>query len=424
MNDATLVREAGLAEVVDLVKNTDSPARQRILDMVNTWSGPFLFRDGDVDHKGNFVVDHVPTIIWGNLTVHGALVDGREGGQTLLVVLGDLTADRVVLRSALGVAGQLHVYETLFAALPDVRKSTAECVAVGGALHVNTLVNAGHWFRLFGRVDAEVVFGHLEELDHSGYEAAELFEPEYLDMTSGVHGALNISKIIEGLIAGKAVVKEAPTTRRKVLFAALETLEERSSITLEDAGLSEIPEEVFHAPNLRKLALDFNEIYSLPARIGEIKSLKDLSLDNAPLRQLPDEIGNLKNLEVLSLRFVKLKKLPDTLANLKNLRELYLTFSALDGFPHTLLQLPKLEKLSLWHCPDDAGKLADFIEQIAQMPSLKLLALCQGDLTTMPENLGMLAGLDELQIVDQRVSETEFGRIRSILPSVRIKTTA
>ncbi|MEZ4460884.1 MAG: hypothetical protein R3E66_14400 [bacterium] len=424
MSDATFVREAGLTEVIDLVRNAESPAIGRILDQISVWSGPFRVHDGDLEIEGNFTVDPTPTLVWGNLTVKGTLIDGREGGQTLLVVLGDLTADNVVVRSALGVSGTVHVYGTLVASIQETRRAASECVVVGGAIHVNTLVNAGHWFHLMGLVDAEAVFGHFEDVEHSGYEAAELFESEYIDATSGAHGALDVPKVIAGLVAGKRVTKDAPTTRRRALFAALETLDERSAITLEDAGISEIPEEVFHAPNLRKLVLDFNEIYALPPRIRELKSLKDLSLDDAPLRALPDEIGELTNLEVLSLRFVKLKRLPPTFAALKNLRELYLTFSSLDGFPLELLELPRLEKVSLWHCTDDPDKLEAFIAHLSTMPSLRLLALCQGEIRSMPENLDQLAGLEELQIVDQRCSEAEIARIREVLPNVRLKTTA
>ena len=169
MSESTFVREAGLAEVIDLVRNANSTAIDRILDLISVWSGPFRIHDGDVEVDGNFTVDPTPTIVWGNLTVKGTLVDGREGGQTLLVVLGDPTADNVVVRGARGISGTVHVYGTLVASIQEARRAASECVVVGGAIHVNTLVNAGHWFHLMGLVDAEAVFGHFEDVEHSGY---------------------------------------------------------------------------------------------------------------------------------------------------------------------------------------------------------------------------------------------------------------
>lgn len=424
MTNAAYVREVGLAEVIALVQNTESRAQPRILEMINAWSGPFRVHDGDVVHTGTFDVDPRPTIIWGSLKIDGALRDGKEGGQTMLVVLGDLEANDVVARSAIGVAGNLSVPGTFFAAIPDAKRSSWESVTVGGKAKAHTLINAGHWVHLLGTVEAEVVFGHFEDVEHSGYEASELFESDYLDYSTGSLAALDVAKISDAIVQGKRVVKDSPTTRRRALFAALEDLEERSSITLEDAGISEIPEEVFAAKNLKKLVLDFNEIYTLPARIRELTELRDLSLDDAPLRSLPDEIGELTNLEVLSLRFVKLRSLPKSFSNLKSLRELYLTFSALTAFPPELWELPRLEKLSFWHCLDDPEKLEAFVAAMARIPSLKVLAFTQGDLKVMPANISLLDHLEELQIVDQRLSAEGFDALRAALPHVRLKTNA
>lgn len=424
MTNAAYVREVGLAEAIALVKNSESRAQPGILDMINAWSGPFRVHDGDITHSGTFDVDTRPTIVWGNLKIDGALRDGREGGQTMLVVLGDLSAKDIVARSAIGVAGNLDVSGTFFAAIPDATRSSWESVTVGGKTKTHTLINAGHWVHLLGTVEAEVVFGHFEDIEHSGYEASELFESDYLDFKTGGLAELNLSKIASALIDGKAVVKENPTTRRRALFAALGDLDERSSITLEDAGISEIPEEVFTAKNLKKLVLDFNEIYTLPARIGQLHALRDLSLDDAPLRSLPDELGDLTNLEVLSLRFVKLRRLPSTFSNLKAMRELYLTYSALEAFPAELLELPRLEKLSFWHCLSVPDKLEAFIASMARIPTLKVLAFTQGDLRAMPDNISLLDHLEELQIIDQRLTAEVFDALRAQLPHVRVKTSA
>lgn len=422
MDNQTIVREVGLAEVIELVKNTDSSARERILEMVNNWSGPFLFYDGDVEHEGTFEADVRPTVIWGSLRVRGAIRDGRDHGHTLLVVLGNLEANDVIARSAFAVAGDVTVKGTFLGAIAEAKRSSWEVVAIGGTTRLSVLINAGHWFHLSGPVEADYIFGHFDDVEHSGYEAAELFLPSYLDVASGVHAALNVPKIIGALNDGYSVIKDNPTTRRRAMFAALDSVDERSTIVLEDAGLSAIPEEVFQAPNLRKLVLDFNEIYSLPPRIAELKELRDLSLDDAPLRSLPEEIGQLANLESLSLRFVKLKRLPQSFSQLKNLRELYLTYSSLEAFPEALKQLPKLEKLSFWHCTDDPAKLEAFIDAIAEIPTLKFLAFGQGEIKAMPENVTKLQHLEELQIVDQKLPEAAVQTVRSALPSVRVRT--
>ena len=78
--------------------------------------------------------------------------------------------------------------------------------------------------------------------------------------------------------------------------------------------------------------MERNEIIQL---INEVASegRTSLSLYNLGITELPPEIGQLKDLEHLDLSFNQLKTLPATLAQLTNLRRLSIEYNQLTRLP-------------------------------------------------------------------------------------------
>lgn len=409
----SLIRELPLKEAMALVHNA-SHGSEVLGQWVGQWSGPFKVYDGDVRVEGSLEFDHMPTIIWGDLVVGGCIVDAAS----LLIVLGNVRAENLATHANFGVTGDLIVTGMVFGYSGDA------VLWVGGTTRATALVNHAHRFDLRGPIEATYVFGHFDSLSHSGLLASELFVDEVLEVPEGAERILaqiKPKKLVERLSQGLPILQDSPTSRRKDMLRELGDLE-RTTISLEDAGLKEIPEEVFQTAGLEKLVLDFNEIDHLPERIGDLVHLRHLSLDDAPLRRLPEHIGSLHELEVLSLRFTKIKTLPSRFEELQSLRELYLTYSSLDGFPEVLKRLPHLERLSFWHCgPEDPQKLHSFVEAISEIPSLRSLCFAQGSIRSFPENIAKLQMLEEFQIVDQKLTEGGLEALRQALPGARIK---
>ena len=312
-------REINLPEALEMVSGFGGTVTERALELVGLWSGPFLFYDGDVDVDGELAVGPGPVIVWGDLKVKGPVIDRQESSQTLLIVSGNLECENLITLSQICVFGDLHVHGVVFGEAAGAQDQ----LIVGGATKARAIVNDAHWFHLAGGVDADFVFGHVEGAVSSGFEADELFISEVLD--GGEDEELDIfaatirkDLVVERLRNGEEILRDNPSTRRRGLIDSLsEVSEPRRVISLEDAGLFSVPDEVFDTPGVERLTLDFNEITSLPPRIRTLTELRYLSLDNTLLRRLPDEIGELSELRVLSLRFVRLKELPESVANLK-----------------------------------------------------------------------------------------------------------
>jgi hypothetical protein len=416
MTQSPLIREVPLKEAMALVQNASKGA-EVLEQWVGQWSGPFKVYDGDLVVEGNLEFGHIPTIVWGNLRVGGCVSDMAQG-VSLFIVLGDIHTTSLATRGNIGVTGDLIATDAVFGYSQDAT------LWVAGQTRTRVLINHSHRFDLLGQVSADFVYGHFDTIQHTGLLASELFVDEVLEVPEGaerVLAQLKPKRMAERLTHGLPVLQEHPTSRRKDMLRELEDLE-RKAITLEDAGLREIPEEVFRTMGLEKLVLDFNEIDQLPDAIGDLVQLRYLSLDDLPMRRLPESIGSLHNLEVLSLRFTKIKTFPKRFEELQSLREIYLTYSSLEQFPEVLKRLANLERLSFWHCgPEDPEKLRAFIEAIAQIPSLRSLAFAQGSIRVFPENVAKLQMLEEFQIVDQKVTESGLEALRQALPGARIK---
>ncbi len=418
-------REINLPEAIEMVSNFGGAVADEVAEIVKNWSGPFLVYDGDVKIDGELAVGPGPVIVWGSLEVDGAVIDRQGASRTLLVVLGDLRCKNLITLSQVCVLGDVDVSGVIFGEAADGN----DRMIVSGTTRAKAIVNDAHWFHLSGQVDADFVYGHVDGAPTSGFRAEELFISEVLDgeeeeLDESIYAStIRSDLIVQRLRQGQDILRDSPSTRRHELMSSLsEVSETKRVISLEDAGLFEVPDEVFDTPGLARLTLDFNEITSLPARIGELTDLRFLSLDNTQIRRLPPEIAKLQELRTLSLRFMRIKQLPDEIAQLKNLSKIFLTYSAFDEFPEPLRGLPNLVEVQFWHCePDNPAKLEQMIESLKTLPSLTTLGFYKGEISRFPTAISELENLESLELTEIRIGDDAMNRLLASLPNVRVK---
>ncbi len=93
-------------------------------------------------------------------------------------------------------------------------------------------------------------------------------------------------------------------------------------------GLKRYPNEVNNIHGLKKLFLQENKIFLVPAAIRKLEKLEELDLSYNKIVDLPDSIGELTKLEVLKLNNNRLTSLPMKLEKLK-----FLNFISVYGNP-------------------------------------------------------------------------------------------
>jgi Leucine Rich repeats (2 copies)/Leucine Rich Repeat len=108
-----------------------------------------------------------------------------------------------------------------------------------------------------------------------------------------------------------------------------------------------------------------------------------LSLNNLGLSSLPESLGNLKSLTNLALISNKLSTLPRSLGNLSSLEKLYLHFNQFSDLPRSLGNLSSLKDLSL-----NNNNLSSLSERLGDLKSLTYLDLNSNKLSTLPASLG------------------------------------
>ncbi len=198
------------------------------------------------------------------------------------------------------------------------------------------------------------------------------------------------------------------------------------SLSLYGCGLKTIPESVLKLRGLVHLNLSRNKLVTLPDEIAGLESLEELVLHDVPLgrglgaamcrlpklrhlwviranfKSLPDEIGELAN-TLESLRIVQCRKLQTVPAALERLVHLeHLEFDhcdVLEGIPDVVWSLRELEHLDLSGM--DLGRIP---ESLGELHALKELQL-RGCTFTLPESIGNCTSLEKLDMVFGRVDD-------------------
>ncbi|MBN8231197.1 leucine-rich repeat domain-containing protein [Corallococcus macrosporus] len=301
-------------------------------------------------------------LVRGDLTVEGCVLNWENDFGPFLQVHGNLVAKRIAMGGArLHVSGDLTTEDL-------VAVYNHGSVRVGGNLKARTL--ASHYaFQVAGAVDAHrylgqdskvfAVVGGVEDVKDP-YEGKGVFVPSVVK-----DGRVDLEKVRARLAAGKPVARDAFTSIRdafrQLVAKKMAEPDKVKSLTLEDKGLTSLPEELFLFRKLEKLNLRRNDLRALPEALGQLTELRELDLSSNGLLALPESIGELKKLRVLQLESNCLWRLPESLAgcvelrwvNLVNnpyasLRKAFGSWARVElmfDFPEVLTRLPKLEVL-------------------------------------------------------------------------------
>nr|XP_048317942.1 disease resistance protein RPV1-like [Ziziphus jujuba var. spinosa] len=163
------------------------------------------------------------------------------------------------------------------------------------------------------------------------------------------------------------------------------------------SGLLEIDPSITSLANLTLLDLSYCiSLKNLPASVSGLISLRVLDLYGcSKLRKLPEDIGDLKGLEELDLRHTTICEFPPSIALLENLK----TLNCGNRFPPTLLGLIKFS------IRGGNAKLGNTINMIVGkglssvgLCSLKTLKISDCNLGEIPEEIGSLVSLEELDL--------------------------
>ncbi|CAI5978322.1 unnamed protein product [Closterium sp. NIES-64] len=177
------------------------------------------------------------------------------------------------------------------------------------------------------------------------------------------------------------------------LLSSLETLH------LRDVNVDSLPNfSSAHLSSLKRLLLtSLAHLESLPDGIGELPSLQELTIKScARLAALPASLSALSSLTALTVQHCdSLDSLPEDIGDVPCLASLVLDdLPSLAAISDSLALLSSLMHLHAANCQDLALLPASF----AGMQSLSQLHLLGCSLGSLPEDLGQVSGLTELQL--------------------------
>lgn len=176
-------------------------------------------------------------------------------------------------------------------------------------------------------------------------------------------------------------------------------------MTIDAAGLMELPDAMQQFAGLETLTLARNPLRALPASIASLNRLRELSIRACPeLTELPEPLAStdasgehqgLVNLQSLWLEWTGIRSLPASIANLQNLKSLKIRNSPLSALGPAIHHLPKLEELDLRGCT----ALRNYPPIFGGRAPLKRLILKDcSNLLTLPLDIHRLTQLEKLDL--------------------------
>lgn len=139
------------------------------------------------------------------------------------------------------------------------------------------------------------------------------------------------------------------------------TRPERVALELRSVPLPQFPEQAFRLSHLQHMTIEAAGLMELPDNMQQFESLETLTLARNPLRSLPASIASLNQLRELSIRDCPaLTELPEHLAStnasgehegLVNLQSLQLVQTGITSLPASITNLQNLKSLQIRDCP-------------------------------------------------------------------------
>ncbi|PWA88785.1 disease resistance protein (TIR-NBS-LRR class) [Artemisia annua] len=172
-------------------------------------------------------------------------------------------------------------------------------------------------------------------------------------------------------------------------ISQLESLQE---FCLSDANIKHLPDGLCMLKQLKSLKLEYcRGLKSLPEDFGELESLEKLMLSSTDISCLPDSICKLKHLKYLEIEWLsRNQKLLEDLGRLQCLEKLILRWCYFSGgFPKSIFEL--IKRLKYFHLLDCT--LDDLPEELGHLKSLEELDITGTDISHLPQSIFQLKGL-------------------------------
>jgi hypothetical protein len=200
----------------------------------------------------------------------------------------------------------------------------------------------------------------------------------------------------------------SPTSTRKLVMIG-------RGIQTTGVSLTEVSPEVKQLTNLTHLELGCNNIRHLPEWLTENPKIIHISLAGNQLSVFPPELAKMTNLRELNLNWNSIAELPPNIGNLVLLEWLELDGNRLELLPPEIGKLGALVFLNLRD-----NRLQNLPPHIGNLHHLERLILSSNHLTDVPDELSRLVSLKELRIDGNRLSLKAQGRLRKLLPHMKI----
>ncbi|KAL8090844.1 hypothetical protein AgCh_040057 [Apium graveolens] len=177
-------------------------------------------------------------------------------------------------------------------------------------------------------------------------------------------------------------------------LGSIESLKELHACEL---SVSKLPDSIGRLSNLVLLDLRFNKnLETLPDSICSLRALEVLNIGYCTrLKALPTELGSIESLKELHACELSVSKLPDSIGRLSNLVLLDLRFNKnLETLPDSICSLRALEVLNIGYCT----RLKALPTELGSIESLKELHACELSVSKLPDSIGHLTNLVELDL--------------------------
>jgi Leucine-rich repeat (LRR) protein len=211
-------------------------------------------------------------------------------------------------------------------------------------------------------------------------------------------------------------------------------------IDLKNNKVDSIPEDISTFQNLMYLKSVENKLKKLPETIGLCKTIKSLILHHVNIDSLPKGFKNLGSLTELEIQINHAENF-DTqkeLSGLYNLKSLMIYKTNLTAFPIGLDKNMKLKKILFVNCGLnqidssfalmnnvqslilDKNNFKEFPKEIMRLKTLKELSLRNNKLTSLPEGISFIKGLEILDVTGNYIPPSEIHILRILLPHCKI----
>ncbi|CAI7846791.1 unnamed protein product [Closterium sp. NIES-54] len=256
--------------------------------------------------------------------------------------------------------------------------------------------------------------GHLKELQH--LELAKLYSLESLPHSIGLLSSLETLHLRDINAAFLPSFSSAHlSSLKRLLITSLAHLEalpdgigqlpSLQELTIKScARLTALPPSLSALSSLTALTVqDCTSLASLPEDIGDVPRLTSLVLDELPsLVAISDSLALLSSLMQLhAANCQDLTLLPASFAGMQSLSQLQLLGCSLGSLPEDLGHLSVLTELQLSKV---AGDLPESFGQLLNLKRLTIHSFC--DLENLPETIGQLTALRTVEIAGCRLLET------------------